>query len=629
MIEINGVDKHFGEVKALDHIVASIHEGSIFGMVGTNGAGKSTLLRIMSGVLEPDAGNVLLDGEEVYENPKAKAKICFLSDTAYFFPNATPKSMAEFYSVAYPAFSFERYYELLDKFRLEKKRKIAGFSKGMKKQISMLLATACAASLLAACGGSGSTAASASAADSTAASSEETAADAASLYENAQKPDKLVWWVHDGMHQEDGSEQWIADFDAKTGIDLELDFIDNNEYTKKLELAYASDTVPDTFDLNGETLGNYAAQGAIADLTDLVHESGLYDKVDKNLWDALTVNGKIYGVPRETPSAIVTYVRKDWLDRLGMDVPTTYDEFIEMLTRFKNEIPECTAPYTAPGLKSTQALPEFYQGATADYVKVDGKWVDGMAQDNMLTALQNLQDAYTAGLIDQEAITNTTSSCRDEWYAGTVGCFPYWGGLWGETLTVRLKQNVPDAEVIALPPIEGATYLYSAPSVQVISSKLSDEQVASVYKYFIEYMHDGGEGQVLFQSGVEGVHWQQSGNNIDPLPTISKPAEAFRKAWITPWLALTPMTATDKNVEVSQEVTDSLAVVSANAKNISVFPVSEQRTMITSDLTTTRENIISRVAMGQLTPEEGMAEYKAQAETLNVAQALEEMNANA
>ena len=114
------------------------------------------------------------------------------------------------------------------------------------------------------------------------------------------------------MHQEDGSEQWIADFDAKTGIDLELDFIDNNEYTKKLELAYASDTVPDTFDLNGETLGNYAAQGAIADLTDLVHESGLYDKVDKNLWDALTVNGKIYGVPRETPSAIVTYVRKDW-----------------------------------------------------------------------------------------------------------------------------------------------------------------------------------------------------------------------------------------------------------------------------------------------------------------------------
>ena len=85
MIEINGVDKHFGEVKALDHIVASIHESSIFGMVGTNGAGKSTLLRIMSGVLEPDAGNVLLDGEEVYES-KSKGKNLFFVGYGLFFP---------------------------------------------------------------------------------------------------------------------------------------------------------------------------------------------------------------------------------------------------------------------------------------------------------------------------------------------------------------------------------------------------------------------------------------------------------------------------------------------------------------------------------------------------------------
>ena len=51
MIEINGVNKSFGSLKALDNIVATIQEGSIFGLVGTNGAGKSTLLRILSGVL--------------------------------------------------------------------------------------------------------------------------------------------------------------------------------------------------------------------------------------------------------------------------------------------------------------------------------------------------------------------------------------------------------------------------------------------------------------------------------------------------------------------------------------------------------------------------------------------------
>ena len=56
MIEVTGVNKMFGEIKALDNIVATIQEGSIFGLIGTNGAGKSTLLRVISGVLKPDTG---------------------------------------------------------------------------------------------------------------------------------------------------------------------------------------------------------------------------------------------------------------------------------------------------------------------------------------------------------------------------------------------------------------------------------------------------------------------------------------------------------------------------------------------------------------------------------------------
>ena len=72
MIEVTGVNKMFGEIKALDNIVATIQEGSIFGLIGTNGAGKSTLLRVISGVLKPDTGMALIDGENVYENPQGK-----------------------------------------------------------------------------------------------------------------------------------------------------------------------------------------------------------------------------------------------------------------------------------------------------------------------------------------------------------------------------------------------------------------------------------------------------------------------------------------------------------------------------------------------------------------------------
>lgn len=139
MIEINGVNKSFGSLKALDNIIATIQEGSIFGQVGTNGAGKSTLLRILCGVLKADTGTALIDGEDVYENPHAKEKVCFLSDTAYFFPNATIRTMQNYYEIVYPNFNSERFEELVEKFGLDRNRKINSFSKGMKKQVSVLL----------------------------------------------------------------------------------------------------------------------------------------------------------------------------------------------------------------------------------------------------------------------------------------------------------------------------------------------------------------------------------------------------------------------------------------------------------------------------------------------------------
>lgn len=139
MIEITGVNKSFGSQKALDNIVATIQEGNIFGLVGTNGAGKSTLLRVMSGVLKADAGMVLVDGESVYENPSAKSKIFFLPDTAYYFQNATARTMAEYYKVIYPDFDMARFREMTAGFGLEFNRKLSTFSKGMKRQISVLL----------------------------------------------------------------------------------------------------------------------------------------------------------------------------------------------------------------------------------------------------------------------------------------------------------------------------------------------------------------------------------------------------------------------------------------------------------------------------------------------------------
>lgn len=139
MIEAIGLTKRFGDIVAVDHIDARIVEGSVFGLIGTNGAGKSTFLRMAAGILKPDEGKVLIDGEEVFENAAVKGRFFYISDEQHFFSNATPKDMMNYYRNLYPAFDENRFFHLLKGFDLKPNRKINTFSKGMKKQLSVLL----------------------------------------------------------------------------------------------------------------------------------------------------------------------------------------------------------------------------------------------------------------------------------------------------------------------------------------------------------------------------------------------------------------------------------------------------------------------------------------------------------
>ncbi len=142
MIEIKNVSKTYGDVKSLENINSTIAAGSIYGLIGSNGSGKSTLLRIMSGIMRGDEGQIDYDGESVFENPDVKKSFVFLSDEQYFLPGSTLEEMAGIYASFYPDFSREKYHELAKLFNLPYDRKINTFSKGMKKQASVLLALA-------------------------------------------------------------------------------------------------------------------------------------------------------------------------------------------------------------------------------------------------------------------------------------------------------------------------------------------------------------------------------------------------------------------------------------------------------------------------------------------------------
>lgn len=442
------------------------------------------------------------------------------------------------------------------------------------------------------------------------------------------KPDSLRFNINVGLIVDDGLNEWAKEFENKTGIKLAIQAISVNEYSQKLELAFASGDTPDVFAVPSDKISVYASQGALTDITELVEQSPILSKIDQDLLESIKVNGRIYGIPLEKGNGAVTYMRKDWLDQLGMGVPTTYDEFIEALRGFKTIAPD-VIPFTAPGLVGNQAemyLREFYQDASPEFINIDGKWVDGMQEENMKDALTRMRDAYAEGLIDLEIVTNKTSTCRDKWYAGQIGTFTYWAGNWGASLEKRLQDSYPDASVVALPGIAEAEYLERVPSL--ISIPSTSKNVEGTFKYFLEYMHDGGEGSILFQHGVENLHWEQQGDQIVHLPKMSKPDEIMEKAFITPALTLSPITAENSNYVIDQRIFDTIDVLEAHGRQLLALPESKTLGKINSEILALREKTVASVVLGQVTIEEGLESYKKEVENLGIAKVLEELNAN-
>lgn len=139
MIKAESLTKRFGDLVAVDHIDAEIIDGSVFGLIGTNGAGKSTFLRMTAGILKPDEGSITIDEENVFENIKVKSRCFYIPDEPYFLGNGTADDMKAFYKAMYPGFDMVRFDKMLKNFELEGRRKVQTYSKGMKKQLAVIL----------------------------------------------------------------------------------------------------------------------------------------------------------------------------------------------------------------------------------------------------------------------------------------------------------------------------------------------------------------------------------------------------------------------------------------------------------------------------------------------------------
>ena len=138
--------KQYGSKTVLDHVNLTLESGKIYGLIGRNGAGKTTLLSLMSNQNPISDGTATIDGQRIWENPKALSRICFSREL-----NLSAESALSSYTLnAYlraadtylPHWDKDMAARLLELFGLEKKKKLGKLSKGMLSMVTILVAMA-------------------------------------------------------------------------------------------------------------------------------------------------------------------------------------------------------------------------------------------------------------------------------------------------------------------------------------------------------------------------------------------------------------------------------------------------------------------------------------------------------
>ena len=454
--------------------------------------------------------------------------------------------------------------------------------------------------------------------------------------DEVQKPSKITIFVDGTVFTEpNAQDKFEARWEELTGIDLEIIQPDHDAYYDVLQQQIASGDWPDVMILSSTYYAAYAAEGVLWDMTDAwensaTKNSGRYTGQD--VLDGLKIGGRLYGFADARGGGTVTYVKKAWLDKVGMQAPTTWEQYTAMCDAFVNDDPDGdgqkdTYALTAAGFIGKEApyinyLPEFYQDAYPSFYKNDeGVWVDGFTEDSMKAALERLKSAYEAGYIDKESLTNATSDCRTKFYEDKFGVFTYWAGTWATNLKTNLEANGLDSELVAIPPIEelGAYTERVAPAWCITEACSNPE---GVYKYFIESMLDGGDMQFLWTYGVEGVHWSTAAEEVcgvkyeegqfHMLENREKEGTAYTKNHIDPMLAVAPLENDPKAEAVAEEAKVSAETFQEHSKMAQLVVSTDEMAEYNGDLTTLKNEVIAKVVTQGMSVEDGMAYFDQQ-----------------
>ena len=148
ILEIRELSKDYGDF-VLDKISFSLPRGVIMGLIGENGAGKSTTINCILNEIQKSSGTIRIFGKDhSTDEIEIKDKLGVVFDENHFPDIFTPEEIGKFMSGIYSAWEWQLYHQFLEKFELQKDKKIKDFSKGMKVKLAFAVALSHNAELL-------------------------------------------------------------------------------------------------------------------------------------------------------------------------------------------------------------------------------------------------------------------------------------------------------------------------------------------------------------------------------------------------------------------------------------------------------------------------------------------------
>lgn len=316
----------------------------------------------------------------------------------------------------------------------------------------------------------------------------------------------------------------LKEINDKLNINLKIQWVPYDTYSQKLNVMAASNEFPDVFMVMEPEFNKWRDKNVFMDVKPSLDKyTNLTQHINTEGMAIMNPEGKYYGFPyyvTETRDSLA--IRQDWLDKLGLQIPTTVDEFYEVAKAFATKDPDGNGQADTPGFSFGIVNSRFTNidpllgafGLGNEWSEVDGQLVPMQAQTNELKEFASFMNkAYTEGVVDKDFPANKVKDSVAKLEAGKTGIAAIVPNEFYTATLPTLKKLNPDANLVQLLPPKGSAGLQTTQTTAMLSKVVINAKTDPAKQQRILEMLDymlSDEGFDLIKHGIEGVHYKKT-----------------------------------------------------------------------------------------------------------------------